>query len=50
MTRAVVPPASRLYWGFNVFFERELWGTKQLNEYGFTAGVSYSLVESKFSI
>jgi hypothetical protein len=42
--------SSRLYWGLNLFFERELWGTKQVNEYGFTGGVSYSLSESKFSL
>jgi hypothetical protein len=40
----------RLYWGFNLFFERELWGTQQVNEYGFTGGLSYSLFDSKLSL
>ena len=42
--------SSRLYWGFNLFWERELWGTAQANEYGFTGGVSYSVIASQFSI
>ena len=42
--------SSRLYWGFNLFWERDLWGTPQTNEYGFTGGLSYSLRDSKFSL
>ena len=40
----------RLYWGLNLFFERELWGSELSNEYGGTAGISYSLVERKFAL
>lgn len=42
--------SSRLYWGFNLFWERELWGSAQAQEYGFTGGVSYALLDSKFSL
>lgn len=35
----------RLYWGLNLFYERELWGA-QAQEYGVTGGLSYSLLEN----
>ena len=40
----------RLFWGLNLFFERELWGFEQGHEYGFTAGLTYSLRDSKLSL
>jgi hypothetical protein len=40
----------RLYWGLNLFFERELWGFEQAHEYGATAGISYSIIERKFAL
>ncbi len=40
----------RLYWGANLFWERELWGGPQEAEYGATVGLSYSLLDSKFSL
>jgi hypothetical protein len=40
----------RLYWGANLFWERELWGGPQEAEYGVTLGLSYSLLDSKFSL
>lgn len=33
----------RLFWGANLFWERELWGGPQESEYGVTGGLSYSL-------
>jgi hypothetical protein len=41
--------SDRLYWGLNLFYERELWGDESA-EYGFTAGISYSMVERRFSL
>jgi hypothetical protein len=41
---------SRLYWGANVLYERELWGDDQTQEYGATGGLSYSLIENKLSL
>jgi hypothetical protein len=40
----------RLYWGVNLFFELELWGTNLTHEYGGTAGISYALVEKTFAL
>lgn len=40
----------RLYWGLNLFFERELWGDDQVNEYGLTGGLSYSLLENVLGV
>ena len=42
--------SSRLFWGANFFWERELWGGPQESEYGATFGLSYSLLDSKFSL
>lgn len=42
--------SDRLYWGANLFWERELWGGPQESEYGVTGGLSYSLLDSKFSL
>lgn len=39
----------RLYWGLNVFYERELWGA-QAQEYGVTGGLSYSLLENVLGV
>ena len=40
----------RLYWGFNFFFERDLYGGAQSQEYGVNGGLSYSLLASKLSL
>jgi len=40
----------RLYWGLNFFFERDLYGAQQGQEYGLNAGLSYSLLASKLSL
>ncbi len=40
----------RLFWGANLFWERELWGGPQESEYGATLGLSYSLLDSKLSL
>jgi hypothetical protein len=40
----------RLYWGLNVFYERELYGDKQQQEYGVTGGLSYSLLENTLGV
>lgn len=42
--------SDRVYWGLNLFFERELWGTDQTHEYGGTAGISFGLVEKTLSL
>ena len=38
--------SARLFWGANLFWERELWGGPQESEYG----LSYSLLDTKFSL
>lgn len=40
----------RLYWGFNLFFERDLYGAAQGQEYGLNAGISYALLERTLSL
>lgn len=42
--------ASQLFWGLNLFFERELWGPRQAQEYGLTAGFAWSLLDSRLSV
>ncbi len=42
--------SDRLYWGANLFWERELWGGPQESEYGLTFGLSYSLLDSKLAL
>lgn len=42
--------SERLYWGLNLFYERELWGSDQAHEYGLTGGLSYSLIANKLSL
>lgn len=38
-----------LFWGLNLFFERELWGN-QGHEYGLVAGLAWSLIDSRLSV
>jgi len=40
----------RLYWGFNLFFERDLYGPLPGQEYGLNAGLSYALIERTLSL
>ena len=40
----------RVFWGVNLFFERELWGFDQAHEYGATAGLTWSLLDSELSL
>lgn len=40
----------RLFWGVNLFFERELSGSDQTHEYGVTGGISYAALPGRFSI
>ena len=42
--------SKRLFWGVNLFFERELWGLQQGHEYGLVGGLAYSLLDSKWSL
>jgi hypothetical protein len=42
--------SERLYWGLNLFWERELWGTNQGHEYGLTGGLSYSLLDNRLAV
>jgi hypothetical protein len=42
--------ASRLHWGVNLVFERDLGGTPLYNQYGVTAGLSGAVVDRKFSL
>ena len=42
--------STRLFWGLNLFFERELWGPEQGHEYGLAGGLAYSLLDSKLSL
>lgn len=39
-----------LFWGFNLFFESELWGAEQAHEYGVVGGLAWSLLDSKLSL
>lgn len=41
--------APRWHWGFNLFYERET-GGERTTEWGFSQAVSYSVIDSKFSV
>lgn len=40
----------RVFWGVNLFYERELWGTDQTQEYGVTAGLTFAALPDHFSL
>jgi hypothetical protein len=42
--------AARAHWGVNLVFERDLGGSMLYNQYGVTGGLSFTIVDRKFSL
>jgi hypothetical protein len=41
--------ASRVHWGLNLVYERDLSGAAKVNQYGVTSGIDYAIIDYKLS-